>query len=102
MARGGGQQNGVDDGRVRQAHLFRKRSQQFEVVIGMQDAGGVRLEGDNHRVRVPFPGSAHDGAYDVTVSAVHAVKVTDADDRGTEVAGEVVELAKGSHSARST
>src|SRR4029077_8679464 len=42
-------------------------------------------------------GSPHDLVDNVAVSAVHAVEVTDAQDRGTEVAGDVVELAKSLH-----
>src|SRR6266849_5341229 len=63
----------------------------------MQDAGGVRLEADHHRVCVPGLGSPHDLVDNVAVSAVHTVEVTDAEDRGTEVAGDVVELAEGLH-----
>src|SRR6267143_1254190 len=63
----------------------------------MQDAGGVRLEGDHHRVRVFGLGSPHDLVDDMAVRAVHTVEVTDAEDRGTEVAGDVVELAKSLH-----
>src|SRR6266851_6620409 len=63
----------------------------------MQDARGVGLEGDHHRVRVLGLRPPNDLVDDVAVSAVHTVEVTDAEDRGTEVAGDVVELAEGLH-----
>src|SRR5229473_6203416 len=65
----------------------------------MQDAGGVRLEADHHRVCVLGLGSPHDLVDHVAVSAVHTVEVTDAEDRGTEVAGDVVELVESLHAA---
>ena len=63
----------------------------------MQDAGGVGLEGDHHRVCVLGLGSPDDLVDNVAVSAVHAVEVTNAEDRGTEVAGDVVELVESQH-----
>src|SRR5712692_494667 len=65
----------------------------------MQDARGVGLEGDHHRVRVLGLRPPNDLVDDVAVSAVHTVEVTDAEDRGTEVAGDVVEMAESLHAA---
>jgi hypothetical protein len=44
----------------------------------MQDAGGVGLEADHHRVRVLDLRPPHDFVDDVTVSAMHTVEITDA------------------------
>src|SRR6266849_5538073 len=63
----------------------------------MQDARGVGLEGDHHRVRVLGLRPPNDLVDDVAVSAVHTVEVTDAEDRGTEVAGNIVEFVKDVH-----
>jgi hypothetical protein len=62
----------------------------------------VGLEGNNHRLRVSGFRSPHDLVQNMAVSAVHAVEVADADERWTEVAGDVVEFVESSHSARST
>ena len=45
IAREGKQQNRVDAGSFEQAQFFWKRSQQFQILIGTQDTGRVRLEG---------------------------------------------------------
>src|SRR5258706_5275891 len=63
----------------------------------MEDTGRMGLEGDYHRVHVLGFGLPHDLVDNVAVSAVHTVKVADAEDRGTEVAGDVVELVEGEH-----
>src|SRR5208282_2586515 len=97
IARKREQQDRVDPGGFQQAQFFRKRSQQFQVVTGTQDAGGMGLEGDNHRLRAPSFRAPHDFVHNVAVSAVHTVEVTDADERGTEVAGNIVEFVESSH-----
>src|ERR1039458_6891309 len=97
IAREGEQQNRVDAGGFQQAQFLRSRSQQFQVVIGTQDAGGVGLEGDSHRLRVSGFRSPHDLIQNMPVSAVYAVEVTDAEQRGTEVAGNIVEFVESSH-----
>ena len=97
IAREGKQQNRVDSGGFEQAQFFRQRSQQLQAVIGTQDAGGVRLESDHHRLRIRSLRAAHDLVNNMAVSAVHAVEVADTDDRGTEVARDVVEFMESSH-----
>jgi len=71
-------------------------------VTGTQDAGGMGLEGDNHRLRAPSFRPPHDFVQNKTVSAVHTVEVADANERRTEVAGNIVEFVESSHSATST
>ena len=55
------------------------------------------IKGDSHRLRVPGLRSPHDLVQNMAVSAVHTVEVTDADERRTEVAGDVVEFVEGQH-----
>jgi hypothetical protein len=63
----------------------------------MQDSGGVGFEADHHRVRIVGLGPPHDLVDNAAVSAVHAVEITDAEERWTEVAGKVVELVEKLH-----
>src|ERR1700675_3761866 len=53
----------------------------------MQDAGGMGLEADNHRVRVLGLRSPHDLVDNVAVSAMRTVEVTDGEDGGHEAGG---------------
>jgi hypothetical protein len=57
----------------------------------------MRLECNHHRLPVPSLRSPHDLIENTPVSAVHAVEVPDAEQRGTEVAGNVVEFVEGQH-----
>jgi hypothetical protein len=97
IAREGEQQDRIDAGGFQESQLFRKRSQQLQVVIGPQDAGGVGIKGDNHRLPAPGFRAPHDFVQNMAVSAVHTVEVTNADERGTEIAGNIVEFVESSH-----
>src|SRR5208282_3229163 len=97
IAREGKQQNRVDAGGFEQPQFLRKWGQQLEIVIGTQDASGMRLEGDNHGLSVLSLRPAHDLIENMTVSTMYAVEVADAEQRRTEVAGDVVEFVESQH-----
>ena len=58
----------------------------------------MRLEGDNDRLRVRGFRPPHDFVDNMPVSAVDAVEVADAEQRRTEVAGNLVEFVESQHS----
>jgi len=91
-------QNRVERGGLEEAEFFRGWSQQFESMIGAQNAGRMRLEGDDDGMRLGGLGAANDFIDDRAVRAVDAIKIADADKRGTEVARNFVEFVKDLHS----
>jgi hypothetical protein len=66
-------------------------------VIGPQDAGRVRIESDHHRLRTRSLRAPHDLVENMPVSPMYAVEVADANERRTEVAGNVVEFMESKH-----
>ncbi len=57
----------------------------------------MRLERDCHRFGALLAGPSHDLAQHVGVSPVHAIKITDADQRGSVVRGNVFEFVEDLH-----
>src|SRR6266478_4931567 len=57
----------------------------------------MRLERDCHRFGALLAGPSHDLAQHVCVSPVHAIKITDADQRGSVVRGNVLEFVEDLH-----
>src|ERR1017187_5171089 len=98
----GQHQNRVESGGLEQAEFLRSRSQEFKCVIGSKDARRMGLKGDDDRPCLRGLRMANDFIDDRAVSAVNAIEIADADDRGTEVAGDIVEFVEGQHSAIST
>jgi len=64
---------------------------------GPKNTNGMRFERDGHRLGVLLPGAFGDVAQDGLVGAVDAVEVSDADDRGAEVSGDVFEFVEDLH-----
>ena len=67
------------------------------VLTAVANPHRMRIEGNNHRLTVGRLRSPYDLIDHMPMRTVHAVEVADADDRGTEVARDVVELVKDFH-----
>ncbi len=82
---------------LEQAQLLRSRRDQLEAGIGPQNAHGMGLEGDRHRLGALLPGAAHDFLEHVTVGAMDAVKIPDAHQRRSVTGGDVLEFVEDLH-----
>src|ERR1700722_13230315 len=97
VARKGKQQNRIDAGTSQKLKLFRQRSQQLQIVIGTQNARGMRLKRNHHRSRLRRPRAPHDLINHVPVSPMYPVKISNTDKSRPEGAGHVVEMVEGQH-----
>ena len=97
IASEGQQQDCVQAAGLEQAEFFRSRGDQFEPGVWPQDADGMGLEGDCHRLGALLPRAAHDLLQHVAVGAMHAVKVPDAHQRRAEAGGNILEFVEDLH-----
>ena len=65
------------------------------MVVGAEDAGGVRIEGDGEGLAAEEAGAGDDFGDDALVAEMHAVEVADGGDYGGVRGGEVGELGVG-------
>lgn len=59
----------------------------------MEDAHGMRIEGDGHGESAQLAGAAHHFGEDVLMGAVDTVEVADAEDGAAQVVGKFLEMA---------
>src|SRR5260370_40471452 len=73
------------------------RRDEFRSDIRTQNPQRVRIEGERYSFGAGCSGTLHNFPQDFLVTAMHAIKITDAHDGGAEIAGHFFDRAKDPH-----
>src|SRR3954452_21686831 len=93
----GKQQNRVESGRFEQAKFFGKWREQLQASVGPENADRMRFEGHCHGFGSLLRSAGEDVLQHGAMRAMDSIEVADAQERGSEVAGNLVQVVEDLH-----